>query len=165
MSKKGLKILSKLALFLVVFGFFQPMACDQKGFELAETLINYEEVNYFISAIGLYVIFFAAILSIAFTLILLITKKDICSSSATKIDIILLSSSIIGGVNTFIFIINEFDIDYIERGFYIVMVGWLSSLILLLCSNSMTKNTSLVIDKTSEKEEATNSFNETNDVN
>ena len=72
MNKKLSKILSKVALFLVIFGFFQPVACDQKGFDLAQSLIEMEEINYFISAIGLYVTFFAAAVSIVYTLILLI---------------------------------------------------------------------------------------------
>ena len=136
MSKNGLKILSKIALFLVLFGFFQPVACDQKGFELVETLMDFNDTNYTISAIGLYAIFFAAVISIIFTFILFLLKKDICSSNATKVDFVLLFSSIIGGAVSFFFIINEFDIDFIQRGFYIIMAGWLISFIFLLYSKS-----------------------------
>ena len=38
---------------LVVIGFFQPVACDMKGFDLAKHLIDVGEAKYIIAAIGL----------------------------------------------------------------------------------------------------------------
>lgn len=130
---KTFKILSKLSLLLVIFGFFQPVACDQQGFELAESLMEMGEVNYTISAISLYVAFFAAAISILLTLILLLTKIDICAPKVKKIDITLLFSSIVGGLITFFFVISEFDFDFVNHGFYIIIAGWLLSLIFSFC--------------------------------
>ena len=129
MNKKLSKILSKVALFLVIFGFFQPVACDQKGFDLAQSLIEMEEINYFISAIGLYVTFFVFVVSIVYTLILLITKKNICTPKVNKVDFSLLLASIVGGLITFFFVISEFDIELVNQGFYIIIAGWVISLI------------------------------------
>lgn len=127
---KTFKLLSKLALILVVFGFFQPVACDQQGFELAESLMDMGEVNYSISAIGLYVTFFAAAISILLTVFLLVARKDICSPGANKIDLTLLLTSIAGGLVTFFFVISEFEFDFINHGFYIIIAGWILSLVL-----------------------------------
>ncbi len=73
--KSTFKILSKLALLAVVFGFFQPIACSMNGFELAKQLIRHETVKTTISAITLYVCFITVILSILFTLSLLLSRK------------------------------------------------------------------------------------------
>ena len=43
---KTFKILSKVALLLVIFGFFQPVACEQQGFDLADTLMEFGEFKY-----------------------------------------------------------------------------------------------------------------------
>ncbi len=126
---KTFKLLSKIALLLVVFGFFQPVACDQQGFELAESLMEMGEVNYTVSAIGLYIAFFAAAISILVTLFLLIARKDICSPKTNKIDFALLFASIVGGLVTFFFVISEFEFDFINHGFYIIIAGWVLSLI------------------------------------
>lgn len=126
---KTFKLLSKIALLLVVFGFFQPVACDQQGFELAESLMEMGEVNYTVSAIGLYIAFFAAVISILISLILLITRKNICSSKINKIDFALLLASIVGGLITFFFVISEFEFDFIDYGFYIIISGWILSII------------------------------------
>lgn len=125
---KTFKILSKVALLLVIFGFFQPVACEQQGFDLADTLMEFGEFKYTIAAIGIYVVFFAAALSILYTMFLLFTEKDICSASANKIDIVLLFASIIGGLVALLFLINEFDKEVIDRGFYIIISGWIVSL-------------------------------------
>ena len=129
---KTFKLLSKLALLLVIFGFFQPVACDQQGFELAETFLEMGETNFTISAIGLYIAFFAAAISIVFTLFLLITKKEICSPMINKIDYLFLFLSITGGLIAFIFILSEFEFDFINNGFYIIIAGWILSLIFSL---------------------------------
>lgn len=126
---KTFKLISKVALLLVVFGFFQPVACDQQGFDLAETLMEVGELNYTVSAIGLYVAFFAATASILLTVFLLIARKDICAAAVNRIDLALLLASIAGGVVALCFIISEFEFDFINHGFYIIISGWVLSLV------------------------------------
>lgn len=134
MNKKTIKMISKLALFFVVFGFFQPVACSQNGFELAKVFIDYENAKCIIAAIGLYLLFFSAVFSILYTLYLLIKKDDINSQKTLKIDFLLLLISIVGGLTTFFFLIDEFDIDVLERGSYFILIGWIISAIFLLLS-------------------------------
>lgn len=113
----------QIALLLVIFGFFQPVACDQPWFELAETLFDFEEFSYTVAAIGLYIVFFAALASIVYTVYLFVVKKDICVKGSFKIDFIILLASIAGGVITFLFILNEFDVDCLDTGCYFILVG------------------------------------------
>lgn len=126
---KTFKLISKIALLLVIFGFFQPVACNQQGFELAETLFAVGDAKSTIAAIGLYVTFFAAALSILYTLILLITKKNICSSKVNTTDFILLLLSIAGGLTTFFCLLSDFSFDVLDQGFYFIIAGWILSFI------------------------------------
>ena len=123
------KILSKLALLLVVFGFFQPVACDHAGFELADNLMQMGDRGT-LSGIGLYVLFFAALLSVILTVVFLITKKK----AGTPLDMPLLLISIAGGICTYIGFISDFSIDILNNGAYMIIVGWILSLIFLLIS-------------------------------
>ena len=125
-------MISKLALFFVVFGFFQPVACRQNGFELAKVFINYENAKCIIAAIGLYVLFFSAVLSIIYTIFLLITKDNICSQKAFKIDLFLLLMSIAGGIPTIYILLDEFSTDVLEKGSYFILSGWILSFIFLI---------------------------------
>ena len=74
MSKKIFRIISKLFLGFIIFGFFQPVACDQNGFELAENLYD---TNMNLVSIGLYVTFFVAVFSIFCTLFILLINQII----------------------------------------------------------------------------------------
>ena len=132
MNKKNLKIVSKVALLMVIFGFFQPVACNQNGFELAKTFMGYEKISCTIAGIGLYLILFAAAFSIIYTAYLLLTKKDICSSKADIVDFCSLFISIGGGLAAFLVNKDSFSSDYMQRGFWIVLIGWIISLAFLL---------------------------------
>lgn len=134
MDKKVIRIISKVALFLVLFGFFQPVACDMKGFQLANHLMEYHESTFTIASIGVYVVFFAAVLSIFFSIILLITKQNLCSTKATGIDFTLLLLSIAGGVIAVLVLIDQIGKDIFNNGSYIILAGWVVSLIFLLAS-------------------------------
>lgn len=132
--KKMFKIISKLVLFLVVFGFFQPVACDTKGFQLAKNLLDCKKFNYTAAAIGLYLTFFAAILSIAFIVVLFVTKRDICDKKADNIDSLFVAVGLAGVIITFVCIVKEFNADMLNRGSYLMLSGWIASLLFLILS-------------------------------
>ena len=135
MNKK-IKVLSKIALLLVVCGFFQPVACRDNGFELANNFLNFNEnFKFTIAAIGLYAIFVTALLSIVYTLVLLLTKKDLCSPSVNKTDFVFLLSGVVGGIITVLTVIDEFNADVLNEGSYLILTGWIASFVLLLLSN------------------------------
>ena len=137
MKKNILKILSKVALLFVIFGFFEIVAWEEKGFILARMLIDFGEFNYILSGLGVYFIIFFSVLSVYYTLILLIREKDICSARVNKIDIFFLASGIVGCIISFVFFIKEFGIDSIEYGFYIIISGFIISLIFLIIALSI----------------------------
>ena len=143
MNKKGLRILSKVALLAVVFGFFQPVACDKQGFDLADH-VSYEFNWGGLAATGLYVLFFAAVVSIACTLILLICKGNICSKIATTLDFAALIASVSGGAIAFFTTTNRFPMDMIidelNSGTYFILAGWIASFLLLLISSGIKIN-------------------------
>ena len=140
MNKKGLRILSKVALLAVVFGFFQPVACDKQGFDLAEHVSD--EFSWGpLAALGLYVLFFAVVFSIGYTLVLLILNKGIASKIATTLDFAALIVSVSGGAIAFFTTTNRFPMDMIidelNSGTYFILAGWIASFILLLISSGI----------------------------
>ena len=140
MNKKGLRILSKVALLAVVFGFFQPVACDKQGFDLAD-YVSYEFNWGGLAATGLYVLFFAVVFSIGYTLVLLILNKGIASKIATTLDFAALIVSVSGGAIAFFTTTNRFPMDMIidelNSGTYFILAGWIASFILLLISSGI----------------------------
>ena len=89
------------------------------GFDLAKSIMDWSDTpQYFIAGVGVYVIFIAAVLSIIYTLYLLCTKKDLCSSSVFKVDITILLLSIAGGALAGLLLIHDFGRDVFERGSY-----------------------------------------------
>jgi glucose uptake protein GlcU len=56
--KLNFRVIGKIALLLVVIGFFMPVACDQNGFQLAET---FTETDSTISSVFLYVLFISSL--------------------------------------------------------------------------------------------------------
>ena len=135
--KSTFKILSKLALLAVVFGFFQPITCSMNGFELAKQLIRHETVKTTISAITLYVCFITVILSILFTLSLLLSRKKITTPSSNTTDWIFLTICIFCDIWNAWFLLSEYGKDFIEKGFYIISIGLGVSFIFLLINSSI----------------------------
>jgi ABC-type Fe3+ transport system permease subunit len=127
--KKVFKIISKFVLILVIFGFLQPVACNMKGFQLAETLLKYEQPNYTVAALGLYLTFFAAVISLVCAIVILLSKHKISDEREKKIDSGLFVVGIAGIIITFICIISEFNFDALNYGSYLIISGWILSLI------------------------------------
>ena len=131
------KIISKVALFLVIFGFFQPVACDMKGFDLAKYLMDVGEAKYSISAIGLYLCFFMAAFAILMAIIFFATKKSaesLSSSTANVVDLVSLILGFGGGLASFFILCSEIGRDSLQSGFYLILVGWALSLIFYIIS-------------------------------
>jgi len=120
--KLNLRILSKLALLLVVFGFFMPMSCDFNGFQIAD---HASERPLF--AVMMYIIFFSAVISIALGYRI---YKNL--PSAIFLDIALLASGVASGLTLY------FNAMYgelrMQIGCYCIIVGWVLSGLFLLCS-------------------------------
>ena len=126
------KIFSKIFLFLVIFGFFQPVACDRNGFELVDYL---EGTSIEIASIGLYMVFWAITISIVLSVVFLILGIEQNSKKFFFWDKVFLILSISGGVFAFVCAVVEFSfdyiIDYLNIGVIYILAGWIISFVLL----------------------------------
>ena len=129
MNKKNLKTASKIALLLVIIGFFCPVSCDLNGFEIAAKMrVGDVGSDCFIAMLAMYALFIAAAVSIVMTATLLILKKN---TSTTALDWVLLLISIAGGLTAYFSCFDNVDLQY---GAYLITAGWIASFILLLWS-------------------------------
>ena len=110
-KKSRFRILSKVALLLVVFGFFMPVACNHNGFQMADMGLKLGQRGSpaKISAIFLYILFFSALISIGFTIYTYAMKKKI----KTVLDFPCLLVSIGAGIFAYL-VFDENDIKTIE---------------------------------------------------
>lgn len=134
--KKKLKLISKAALLLVIVGFFQPVACNQNGFELAKEFVSYDNEWRFIG-IGLYILFALISISLIYTFFMLIGNNDLCSTNT--IDFALLIGSVAVGLATLFSAKNFFNMEQAEKGFYLIVIGLLLSLVFLIASTLETE--------------------------
>lgn len=155
-----LRIWSKIALLLVIIGFCMPVVShqggivDYNGFQILPDWFGFG--GFYLSEMFLSLVmlltFLSAAVSILYTIILLIAKKNINSKSATICDTIFLLLSIIGGIIMLIFCITEEGLDdlmlrqapYIKISFTLLFLGWIISGVLLICSAvKLESNTSV----------------------
>ena len=110
----------------------------KKYVKLQSRLSTFELISMIVGAV------FAAVVSIACTLILLISKGNICSKIATTLDFAALIASVCGGAIAFFTTTNRFPMDMIidelNSGTYFILAGWIASFILLLISSGIKIN-------------------------
>lgn len=129
---------SKISLLLVVMGFFMPVSCDCNGFELARLFYRYKQIDYVFLIL---LVFVAATISICITL----CRKDKSNAESLVADWSLLIASISGGL----FSIGRANREYFELqvGAWFIIIGWILSLIFLICASTAKGKISDNIDK------------------
>lgn len=129
MKSKWLRM-SKVALLLICIGFFMPISCDMNGTELAKMFYKMDSVGY---AILIWVVFISAVLSIVITLL----HKDKIEDENLVVDWFLLGGTVLGGL----FSIGRVSREYfkLQCGAYIIIVGWILSLIFLIMASCSGK--------------------------
>ena len=140
LKKSRFRILSKVALLLVVFGFFMPVACNQNGFQMADMgfKLGRSGSPAVISAIFLYILFLSALISIGFTIYTYVTEKKI----KTVLDVPCLLVSIGTGIFAYL-VFTENDIrifEAMQSGGYSIIIGWVSSAGFLIADTIYSKN-------------------------
>ena len=140
LKKSRFRILSKVALLLVVFGFFMPVACNQNGFQMADMGFKMGQRGSpaKISAIFLYILFFSALISIGFTIYTYAMKKKI----KTILDVPCLLVSICAGIIAYL-VFDKNDIKILKvlsSGGYSIIIGWISSMAFLIADTIYSKN-------------------------
>lgn len=121
---------------MVIVGFFQPVACNQNGFKLAKEFVSYDNEWRFIG-IGLYILFALISISLIYTFFMLIGNNDLCSTNT--IDFALLIGSVAVGLATLFSAKNFFNMEQAEKGFYLIVIGLLLSLVFLIASTLETE--------------------------
>ena len=125
MKEKWLKW-SKISLLLVCLGFFMPVSCDMNGVDLARMFNQMQSPGY---AILIWLVLITAIISIIFTL----THTKDLEKESVIVDWILLGGSISGGL----FSLGRMSREYfnLQVGAYVIIAGWILSLIFLIISS------------------------------
>ena len=126
MRKKWL-MWSKVSLLLVCFGFFMPVSCDMNGIDLARLLNQMQSQEY---AILIWLVLITAVLSILISLFFIKELKK----EPIVIDWILLGGSVFCGLYS----LGRMNREYfdLQIGAYIIIVGWILSLIFLIIASS-----------------------------
>ena len=142
LKKSRFRILSKVALLLVVFGFFMPISCNQNGFQLMEYGFRLGRTGSTASicAFFLGVLFFAVIISIGLFVYNYVTKKNLISA----VDVPCLIVSIASGLIAFL-LLGRADFK-LQIGTIFIILGWVSSsLFLILSTDKKTEQVLSVI--------------------
>lgn len=134
---------SKISLLLVVIGFFMPVSCNCNGFQLVRGAYRF---RWFAYALLMALVFVAATTSICITL----CRKDKSNAESLVADWLLLIASISGGL----FSIGRANREYFELqiGAWFIIIGWILSLIFLICASTVKGKISDNIDKDKEQE-------------
>ncbi|MCQ2744726.1 MAG: hypothetical protein MJ230_08070 [bacterium] len=129
MKSKWLKW-SKISLLLVCFGFFMPVSCDMNGVDLARMFNNIDSTGY---AMLIWLVLLSAVISIIITLF----HKDKIEEESIALDWICLAGTVSGGL----FSLGRMNREYfnLQVGAYIIIVGWIFSLIFLILATCSKK--------------------------
>lgn len=106
------KYIAKFGWLLVVIGFFQPIACDMNGVQIAKELFAKSETTGY--GICMWAILIIAIIALLGILFVLLDKKY-------ANDLIFLVPNVICGLIPYFKLMDE---DYTQRGATIIFTGW-----------------------------------------
>jgi hypothetical protein len=123
--KLNFRIIGKIGLLLVIIGFFMPIACDENGFQLAETLNDADNT---FDAILMYLLFFSAIAGCVIG-VLLLMKKNV----KLVYDWVSLLICIGSGLFVYFNSLRSNEID-LQQGAYVILAGWIVALIAQIVS-------------------------------
>ena len=114
--KLNFRIIAKLALLLVVIGFFMPIACDQNGFEIAKYAMDSNNV---FTGVLLYLLFVSAIAGLVIGVLRLLKNR-----LNPNIDWIVIAVCIASGLIPYF---SEEKPD-LQTGAYLILAGWIAAL-------------------------------------
>jgi hypothetical protein len=140
-KKSTLRIISRVAILLVVMGFFMPMGCDQTGFELAERLGKATNDTSF--GMALYGLFISALIGGGLLIPLAMKKKvhigfDWISLVVSFVFAIFAYSKIKDYFQAY----GEMGGQTLQIGSWFVIIGLIGSLLSLLLTIKKTENES-----------------------
>ena len=107
------RTIAKLCFLVVIIGFFMPMACEQNGFQLANS-----ELTSSGTSIALYVLFITAILGLVIG-VLLFMKKGL----PVIADWVVIAVCVGSGLIPFFANLGEMG-EYYQSGVFVILVGY-----------------------------------------
>ena len=126
--RKITKILGEIALLVAIVGFFQPVACEQKGPELTKYLFNMGTTESIVAAIGL----IALVIFAALGLIIGVCKLAMKKNDSASTELICTILSIAGGAVTFLSFFKQISTDVFEYGAYMILVSLILALVFFI---------------------------------
>jgi hypothetical protein len=123
--KLNFRIIGKIALLLVIIGFFMPIACDQNGFQLAGTMKDSDQT---FNAILMYLLFFSAAAGCVIGALLLM-KKNV----KPVFDWVSLLVCIGSGLFVYFNSLRNNKID-LQQGAFVILAGWIAALVAQIVS-------------------------------
>jgi predicted permease len=117
--ERNFRIIGKIGLLLVIFGFFMPIACDQNGFQLGNYMI---ENNAVMSGLLLYLLVLSAVAGAVIGVLLLMKKyvKPIADWVAVIV-------CIVSGLIVYFTQLRSNALE-LQYGAYIILAGWIIAL-------------------------------------
>mgnify|MGYP007069908845 CR=1 FL=1 len=136
MKSKWLKW-SKISLLLVCIGFFMPVSCDMNGVDLARLFNGMDSSGY---AVLIWIVLISAVISIIISLF----HKEKLEEESIVVDWICLGGTVSGGL----FSLGRMDREYfdLQIGAYIIITGWILSLLFLLLATFSKRGANQSID-------------------
>jgi membrane associated rhomboid family serine protease len=119
--KISFRFIAKIGLLLVVVGFFMPIACNNNGFELAQSMNKLDKT---VSMIFLYVVFCAAVLGCIIGLLLIVRRKI-----KAHYDWICVLASIGGGLVVYFSELDRIRVKDLQTGAFVILAGWIIALL------------------------------------
>jgi hypothetical protein len=121
--KLNFRLIGKIGLLLIIFGFFMPVACDQNGFQIANYCMDEGETFY---GLLMYLLFISALIGVIIG-VLLLMKKDV----KPQIDWAIIIVCIASGLIVYFKFLEDLELQY---GAYFILVGWIIALLLQIIS-------------------------------
>jgi hypothetical protein len=113
------RLIGKIGLLLVVFGFFMPIACDRNGFQIAEYMMKNHKA---LEGLLLYVLVISAAVGVVIGVLLLL-RAPVKSGVDWTVVIACIASGLI-----VYFSLSKNKPEF-QSGAYLILAGWITALI------------------------------------
>jgi hypothetical protein len=110
-----MRLISKIALMVVVLGFFMPVACSQNGCGIASAFFNGQQA---ISGIFMWLLFLSAAAGAVIGVMLLL-KKDF----PAKFDLLIVGVNLVSGIFLFFKLMNNGGFNVLQFGGFLILIG------------------------------------------
>ena len=113
------RTIAKLALILVIIGFFMPVACDRTGFQIADFFMKNDNV---FNGLLTYLLFGSAVVGVIIGVLMLTGKGGVSPTIDWAVIIVCIASGLI----IYFSVISKNNIK-LNNGGYFILAGWIVS--------------------------------------